>query len=128
MLSEAKIREYIKTISEEVSKLKSKYPDVVRDYQSVEPQEEIKVEGLGEVKSVSLTGSSTGQPRLTVFAVDSSTRYLRDTSVGMVLLSMSTYSTTDGLKLYPYDGKSRFLALWANEGVLKELEKVIDKD
>jgi len=128
MLSEAKIREYIKTISEEVSKLKSKYPDVVRDYQSVEPQEEIKVEGLGEVKSVSLTGSSTGQPRLTVFAVDSSTRYLRDTSVGMVLLGMSTYSTTDGLKLYPYDGKSRFIGLWANEGVLKELEKVIDKD
>ncbi|AWR94165.1 DNA double-strand break repair nuclease NurA [Acidianus brierleyi] len=124
MLSEAQVRNYIYTISREISSIKNTLPQVIRNYEESAFGEEFSIVSLSELsnKFNEIEEKHVNE----ISSVDSSTRYLRDTTVGIVMTGMATFSTKEGLILAPYDKEIRFLGISANKDILTKIEDIIN--
>lgn len=125
MLSEAQVRNYIYTISRELSSIKNTLPQVIRNYEESTFGEEFSIVSLSELsnKFKEIEERQINE----ISSVDSSTRYLRDTTVGIVMTGMAIFSSKKGLILAPYDKEIRFLGISANKEVLTKIENIINK-
>ncbi len=125
MLSEAQVRNYIYSISREISSIKNTLPQVIRDYEESAFEEEFSIVSISELcnKFNEIEEKEISE----ISSVDSSTRYLRDTTVGIVMTGMAIFSSKKGLLLAPYDKEIRFLGISANKEILKKIENIINK-
>ncbi len=125
MLSEAQVRNYILTISREISSIKNTLPQVIRDYENSTFGEEFSISALSDLynKFNEIDEKDINE----ISSVDSSTRYLRDITVGIVMTGMAIFSSKKGLVLAPYDKEIRFIGISANKDVLMKIENIINK-
>jgi hypothetical protein len=121
VLSQYELKKRIGKVVEELGKQKLNLP--VNNYPS-----EIKIEAEYDVVLLDernpIKAPSLTQKSCKIVAIDSSSRYLRDASVNMVLVGVAAYSNNRGTLFGPYDVDTPFLGISTYTDILSKLPNI----